>query len=178
MATRRGLTTKQNRKGGDLGSALELVDRSRALLGAAGRSDDPSDQYIQAHLATMRAAAAVVAGRGGVTRRGSVWAALAAEAPELAQWAEYFEACARRRRRVEAALWRPTYHDSRGMLHHAETFLVLAQAALGVPGLSGVADVSGAPGVPGVPVAAVPAAGAPVSDNLAAVPATSPAVAA
>lgn len=139
---RAGTARPVSLRGGDVGAALELLDRARAMLGAAGRSDNPAERYIDAHLAAMRAAAALIAARGGMPRRGSVWVALRAEAPELEEWADHFEVCAQQRRRVEAALWVPSRGDSEGLLASVETFLTLVQAALGIPVASGLPALS------------------------------------
>ncbi len=87
-------------------AAVELLLRSDAGLRAARATDDAGERYVAAHLAALRAAAAVLAVRGR-PRRGStlnVWDVLPRVAPELAEWAVFFASGARRRAAVEAGL--------------------------------------------------------------------------
>jgi len=89
-------------------AAVDLVGRASSGLREAGAADDPGERYVLAHLAALRAAAAVLssAPRGGrsARRRGpvNVWEALTTAAPELEDWAAYFAAGAARRAAVEA----------------------------------------------------------------------------
>ena len=87
------------------GAVLELVDRSRASLVAACRTGSVSDRYVAAHLAALRAAAAVLAARGrpspavpAAQRLGGA----ARVAPELTEWAAFFAAAAQQRAALEA----------------------------------------------------------------------------
>src|SRR3954471_17761686 len=50
-------------------TVLELVDRSRASLLAACRTSSVSERYVEAHLAALRAAAALMAARSRPTSR-------------------------------------------------------------------------------------------------------------
>lgn len=118
---------------GNIGAALDLLERSRFTLAAAGRATTADERYIEANLGALRAAAALVAARAGIRRRGPVWAALAARAPELAEWGAYWEVGARRRREVESGLRSPSSDESDKVLQAGETFLGLVQAALGLP---------------------------------------------
>lgn len=122
-----------HRPQGDIGAAVDLLERSRFTLAAARRATTADERYIEANLGALRAAAALVAARAGIRRRGPVWAALSAQAPELAEWGDYWEAGARRRREVESGLRSPSWDESEEVLHAGETFLGLVQAALGMP---------------------------------------------
>ena len=89
------------------GSALALVAQARAVLGRGSRRVGmPGERFRLAHLAALRAAAAVLAERGrpACARRRlmSVWVLLDAVAPELTDWARYFAAGAPVRAAVEA----------------------------------------------------------------------------
>lgn len=93
-------------------SALVLLDEAHARLNEATGLDDPLDRYAAAHLAALRAAAAVLAARGSPTapssrrrRPVSAWAVLPELAPELAEWAAHFAAGARRRAAAEAGVY-------------------------------------------------------------------------
>jgi hypothetical protein len=84
-----------------------LLDRSDAELAAAASTSDPAERFVHAHLAALRAAAAVVALRGrpsARTRARSVWDMLAIVEPGLASWSGYFASGARVRAAVEAGL--------------------------------------------------------------------------
>ncbi len=100
----------------------------------------PSARYVSAHLAALRAAAAVVAARadpGASTRRRkplSVWELLPKVEPALSEWAAFFAAGAAKRAAAEAGLPRAvSLREADDLLRDAETFLSLAENALGVP---------------------------------------------
>lgn len=86
-------------------AALELLARSDAELVAAQLAGTPEEQFLHAHLAALRAGAALlqVTGRpGGRTRPRTVWDMVAAVAPDLAPWTAFFAAGATLRSAVEA----------------------------------------------------------------------------
>jgi SAV_6107-like HEPN len=86
-------------------AALDLLDLAHRGLATAAATTVPAERYAAAHLAALRAAAAVLAVRGRPTGRRAprtVWDMLAAVAPEVAAWATYFAAGAPLRRAVEA----------------------------------------------------------------------------
>lgn len=86
-------------------AALELLARSDAELVAAQLAGTPDEQFLHAHLAALRAGAALlqVTGRpGGRARPRTVWDMVAAVAPDLAPWTAYFAAGAAIRSAVEA----------------------------------------------------------------------------
>ena len=82
-----------------------LADASRGL-GRAIRSSEAADRYAAAHLAALRAAAAVLAARARPVRgrRGSVWELISRVAPEFAEWAAFFAAGSAKRQAVQAGL--------------------------------------------------------------------------
>jgi len=118
-------------------SSLDLVDRAHDSLFAALTAGAAGERYVAAHLSALRAAAAVLAVRGRPTRRGrprSVWEVLPSVAPELGEWATFFDAGAARRAAVEAG--RDDAVGSReadDLLRDAETFLRLVESTIGVP---------------------------------------------
>jgi hypothetical protein len=85
--------------------AADLLTRADAELLAAQYSTEPWERFSHAHLAALRAGAALVAfhGRpGGRRPPRSVWGMVELVAPELAGWARHFADAARLRSAVEA----------------------------------------------------------------------------
>ena len=122
-------------------SALALLDSARRGLADAIDETSPAGRYVAAHLAALRAAAAVVAVRGepssGSRRRRprSVWELLPQVEPALAEWAAFFAAGASKRAAAEAGLSRAaTAHEADDLLRDAEIFLSVVETALGLPG--------------------------------------------
>lgn len=89
-------------------SSGELLAAARACLEQASREPDDGRRYSLAHLAALRAAAALLATRARVgTGRGrptSVWVLLARVAPEVGEWATLFAVGSRKRMAVDAGL--------------------------------------------------------------------------
>ena len=124
-------------------SALALLDSARRGLADAIDETAPAGRYVAAHLAALRAAAAVVAVRGepssGSRRRRprSVWELLPQVEPALAEWAAFFAAGASKRAAAEAGLSRAaTAWEADDLLRDAEIFLSVVETALGVPSQS------------------------------------------
>src|SRR4051812_35745869 len=87
------------------GRVLELLARADAELLAAQFSSEPWEQLSHAHLAALRAGAAIVAFRGTPSGRGAprtVWGMLGVVAPELSSWSTYFADAASLRSAVDA----------------------------------------------------------------------------
>lgn len=109
-------------------------------LAEAAEANSPAVRYIEAHLAALRAAAAVLAYREPVEthRRGrprSVWVLLPEADPALREWAAYFAAGAGKRAAAEAGLPRAvTMREADELLHDAEIFVSLVEQTLGLPG--------------------------------------------
>ncbi len=120
-------------------SALALLESARCGLAAGESEPSAGARYVAAHLAALRAAAAVVAARAepGTTGRRkrpqSVWELLPRVEPALQEWAAFFAAGAAKRAAAEAGLPRAvSVHEADDLLRDAETFLSLAENALGV----------------------------------------------
>jgi hypothetical protein len=118
-------------------AAVMLIDRSSAGLLQACAARTPGERYVAAHLAALRAAAAVLAVRGRASNRGgprSVWEILPRVAPELGEWAAFFAATASRRAAVEAGRGEViTPRDADDLLRDAELFQHTVEALLGLP---------------------------------------------
>ena len=120
-------------------AVLALLQSARQGLAEAAEEDGAGSRYVAAHLAALRAAAAVVAARPdagtGPRRKGpkSVWELLPRVEPALSEWAAFFAAGARKRAAAEAGLPRAvSAAEADDLLRDAETFLSLAEEALGV----------------------------------------------
>ncbi|MDT7537252.1 MAG: hypothetical protein QOI82_837 [Actinomycetota bacterium] len=118
-----------------------LLALARRGLVEASSTDRPGERYATAHLAALRAAAAVLACRArpaGNPRRSrptSAWVLLANVAPELAEWAGFFAAGARKRAAAEAGLPSAvTPREADDLVRDAETFLAVVETTLGFDG--------------------------------------------
>jgi hypothetical protein len=117
-----------------------LLALARRGLVEASSADHPAERYAAAHLAALRAAAAVLACRarpasGRRSRPTSAWVLLTAVAPELGEWAAFFAAGARKRAAAEAGLPAAvTPREADDLVRDAETFLAVVETTLGLDG--------------------------------------------
>jgi hypothetical protein len=116
-------------------SSAELLSAARQGLVEATVAGTVAERYSLAHVAALRAAAAVLAARARPTgsRRGrpaSVWTLLAEVAPVLEEWAQFFAAGATKRAAADAGLPAVTQREADDLLRDAETFLEVVEAAL------------------------------------------------
>ena len=121
-------------------SALALMASARQGLASADDETAAGGRFVAAHLAALRAAAAVVAARsepGGLGRRKkpqSVWELLPRVEPALCEWAAFFAAGAGKRAAAEAGLLRAvSAREADDLLRDAGVFVGLAESALGIP---------------------------------------------
>lgn len=125
---------------------LDLLAAARRGLAEAMLERRPADRYAAAHLAALRAAAAVLAARTrpAKSRKGprSAWELLATAAPEMAEWAAFFAAGAGKRAGAEAGLSVVTSREADDLLRDAETFLALVDTTLGLPHQTALSRVS------------------------------------
>jgi hypothetical protein len=122
-------------------SALALLESARQGLAAAEGDPSAGGRYVGAHLAALRAAAAIVAARAEPASRRkrplSVWELLPRVEPTLSEWAAFFAAGAGKRAAAEAGLPRAvSAREADELLRDAVTFVSLAETALGVPSQS------------------------------------------
>ncbi len=123
-------------------SALALLESARQGLIAAECDPSAAGRYVGAHLAALRAAAAIVAARAEPAaprkrRPLSVWELLPRVEPTLSEWAAFFAAGAGKRAAAEAGLPRAvSSREADELLRDAETFVSLAESALGAPAQS------------------------------------------
>ncbi|MFC5754040.1 SAV_6107 family HEPN domain-containing protein [Actinomadura rugatobispora] len=121
-------------------TAVGQLHAARMGLAEAAEATSPAVRYVCAHLAALRAAAAVLASKEPVDthRRGrprSVWVLLPEAEPALREWAAFFAAGADKRAAAEAGLPRAvTAREAEELLHDAGIFVSLVEDTLGVPG--------------------------------------------
>jgi hypothetical protein len=86
--------------------AVELLDAALRSLDVAITAMNPAQRYAAAHLAALRACAAVLSltARPAARRPTSAWLLLATVAPEYAEWAAYFSAGAGKRALAQAGI--------------------------------------------------------------------------
>ncbi|HEY0187172.1 MAG TPA: SAV_6107 family HEPN domain-containing protein [Cellulomonas sp.] len=116
------------------GRTAELLERADAELVAAQFSSEPWEQFTHAHLAALRAGAAVLADRQQASGRRAprtVWELLDAVAPELGRWSTYFAAGAGLRAAVDAGRFDAVSSErAEQVLCHAEDFLDIVRSEL------------------------------------------------
>lgn len=116
----------------------ELLRLARRGLAEAAVTRSDGLRYATAHLAALRAAAAVLAVRatptpGRRSRMTSVWALLTRVSPDLGEWAAFFAAGAAKRAAAEAGIPRVvTAREADDLLRAAEQFTAVVEVALGV----------------------------------------------
>jgi SAV_6107-like HEPN len=119
-------------------AALRLLMAARRALSEAGAAADPLERYACAHLAGLRAAAAVLADRARpaamkARRPTSAWTLLVGVAPEMEPWAAYFAAGANKRAAAEAGMrGAVTTREADDLMRDAVAFVNLVETALGL----------------------------------------------
>lgn len=117
-------------------AAVKFLENARRALAEAEAETRPGTRYVCAHIAGLRAAAAIVAARdpgAGTRRRGprSVWELLPRVEPALGEWAAFFAASASKRAAAEAGLARGvSASEADDLLRDATTFLSVAEQTL------------------------------------------------
>lgn len=118
-------------------TALVSLARAREALDEATLETEPTRRYAAAHVAALRATAALLAVRTRPTRRRgqrNAWTLLAQVAPEMSEWAAFFSAGAGKRAAAEAGLARLiSVRDADDLMRDVERYLVLVQRALDLP---------------------------------------------
>jgi hypothetical protein len=117
-----------------------LARAAESLRDAVVARDVPS-RYACAHVAALRAAAALLAARARPVTSASgrrrpqknAWVLLAEVAPELAEWASFFSAGAAKRAAAEAGSTRAvTEREADDLVRDADRFLAVVEHALGL----------------------------------------------
>lgn len=131
------LTTLTTVPAADADSAQRSLLLAQQALTEAVCTGDPLRRYACAHVAALRAAAAVLAVRARPTGRPgqrNAWELLVRVAPELSEWAALFAACARKRSAAEAGLRDAvTTREADDQVRDAERFLSVVERTVGAP---------------------------------------------
>jgi len=112
--------------------------RAAESLSEAVTARDVPTRYACAHVAALRAAAALLAARarpssGRGRRQKNAWVLLAEVAPELGEWASFFAAGAGKRAAAEAGSTRAvTEREADDLVRDADRFLALVESTLGL----------------------------------------------
>jgi hypothetical protein len=123
------------RRAGAPPAALDLLAQAYRGLDEARSLEGPLERYAVAHLAALRASAAVLAVRGvpeeSPRKRGrirSAWEVLPEVAPELAEWALYYAAGAPKRAAAEAGIASAaTMRDADDLIRNTALFVRMVQ---------------------------------------------------
>ena len=121
-------------------TASVYLERAAASLREAITSTDAGLRYAHAHVAALRATAALLAARATASsgRRGrpvqrNAWVLLAQVAPEFAEWAAFFAAGAAKRAAAEAGSARAvTEREADDLVRDADRYLGLVEESLGM----------------------------------------------
>ena len=114
------------------------LGRAATSLDEAVTAPDVPARYAAAHVAALRAAAALLAARARPTpARGrhqrNAWVLLADVAPELEEWARFFAAGAAKRAAAEAGSTRAvTEREADDLVRDADRFLAVVEQSLGL----------------------------------------------
>jgi len=116
------------------------LERSAESLREAITCTDVPQRYALAHVAALRATAALLAARAQPMpvqrrRQKNAWVLLQEVAPELAEWAAFFSAGAAKRAAAEAGSRRAvTAREADDLVRDADRFLALVETSLGLAG--------------------------------------------
>jgi hypothetical protein len=115
--------------------------RSAASLREAMTTSEVPLRYATAHVAALRATAALLAARAtpvggrppGRGRQKNAWVLLAEVAPELGEWAAFFSAGAAKRAAAESGSRRAvTEREADDLVRDADRFLAVVEESLGM----------------------------------------------
>jgi hypothetical protein len=121
-------------------ASFAYLERAAASLREAVTSTDVGLRYAHAHIAALRATAALLAararpqaGRRGRAPQRNAWVLLAQVAPELSEWAAFFAAGADKRAAAEAGSRRAvTEREADDLVRDADRFLAVVEESLGL----------------------------------------------
>jgi hypothetical protein len=121
-------------------AAHSYLERSAESLREAITCTDVPQRYALAHVAALRATAALLAARAQPMpvqrrRQKNAWVLLTEVAPEFTEWATFFAAGATKRAAAEAGSRRAvTEREADDLVRDADRFLALVETSLGLTG--------------------------------------------
>ncbi|MFC1412419.1 SAV_6107 family HEPN domain-containing protein [Streptacidiphilus sp. N1-12] len=144
------------RRAGAPPAALDLLAQAYRGLDEARGMQGPLERYAIAHLAALRASAAVLAVRGrpeeSPRKRGrirSAWEVLPEVAPELAEWAVYYAAGAPKRAAAEAGIASAaTMREADDLIRNTALFVRMVQRVVALQPVVERAEREGEPPMP------------------------------
>lgn len=119
-------------------STHSYLERAAESLREAIMCADVPQRYALAHVAALRATAALIAARAVPTtaakrRQKNAWVLLVEIAPEFGEWATYFSSGAQKRSAAEAGSRRAvTEREADDLVRDADRFLALVETSLGL----------------------------------------------
>jgi hypothetical protein len=137
--TIRGRSQEQDHvaSGARLTQAVASLERAERALAGARVETHADRRYVSAHVAALRATAAVLSVRArpqSLRRQSNAWVLLERVAPELAEWAAFFAAGATKRAAAEAGHVRAvTDRDADDLVRDVEQFLRVVERLVGLP---------------------------------------------
>ncbi len=113
------------------------LERAAESLREAITTTDVPARYAHAHVAALRAAAAVLAAKAHPDprrrRQKNAWVLLTEVAPEMSEWATFFAAGASKRAAAEAGSRRAvTAREADDLVRDADRFLAVVEQSLGL----------------------------------------------
>jgi hypothetical protein len=137
--TVRGRSGEQGRvtSGTRLSHAVANLERAERALAEARAETHADRRYVSAHVAALRATAAVLSMRTrpqSLRRQSNAWVLLERVAPELAEWAAFFAVSATKRAAAEAGHIRVVSdRDADDLVRDVEQFLRVVARVVGLP---------------------------------------------
>ena len=120
-----------------LAQAAASLERADRALAEARTEIHADRRYVSAHVAALRATAAVLSVRTrpqSMRRQTNAWVLLERVAPELAEWAAFFAAGAAKRAAAEAGHVRVVSdRDADDLVRDVEQFLRVVERLVGLP---------------------------------------------
>ena len=120
-----------------LSQAAASLERADRALAEARTEIHADRRYVSAHVAALRATAAVLSVRTrpqSMRRQTNAWVLLERVAPELAEWAAFFAAGAAKRAAAEAGHVRVVSdRDADDLVRDVEQFLRVVERLVGLP---------------------------------------------
>jgi hypothetical protein len=122
-------------------AAHSYLERAARSLREAIATSEVTLRYAHAHVAALRATAALLAARAtpatgskrGRSSQKNAWVLLAEVAPEFSEWAAFFAAGAAKRAAAEAGSRRAvTEREADDLVRDADRFLALIEQSLGM----------------------------------------------